>query len=451
MPENPEPLSQDICRDFIQRNLFAPKAGSFKTGSSPGLIGVELEAFPVSFSDHEKTKAVPVSLIRSSAALVEVLKGYPMDRDYEKDALSEINLPNGASFQYEPGGQIEIVTQPCPSLSELIAQLDFQQDILDQLTENHQIHFAQIGTNPWFSSDQIGLQLDKPRYRALQKYFYEIGPFGIQMMRQTCSLHINLDWGASESTQVKRFLAANLLVPFATAIFANSGILEGKLTGCKSYRSSIWQQLDSKRRGIKKTKKTSGLPGKESLIDAYMDFVMQAPIIHIKTLGDRVFPINFTLDHWLKNPIEGISPSQDDFENHLSLLYPEVRPKGFLEIRTVDALPREWQLAPAYFYTGLLYSEKSLDKMLDLLLPLVDDIDGLYREASFGFESTQILGISKQLMNLAIEGFSDLPKEFAGCNPIGNLIAFHEKYTTQRKTVADETIANFSKDKPLIY
>lgn len=96
---------------------------------------------------------------------------------------------------------------------------------------------------------------------------------------------------------------------------------------------------------------------------------MKAPILHIRALGDRVFPVDFTFDSWLKNPIAGLSPSWDDLENHLSLLYPEVRIKGFLEIRTADALPREWQLVPAFFYTGLLYSDDSLEKVLELLLP----------------------------------------------------------------------------------
>ena len=451
MRENSEKLSLAICRDFIKRTLFEPKTGSFKTGSSPGLVGIELEAFAVSFTDLEKTKAVPIPLARSSAALVEILKGYPMDRNWEKEALAEIKLPNGASFQYEPGGQIEIVTPPCQSLPELVSQLDIQQEILCQITEKHKIHFAQIGTNPWFTVSQIGLQLDQPRYRALQDYFFQIGPSGTQMMRQTCSLHVNLDLGVSEASQVRRFLAANLLVPFATAIFANSGIIEGQLTGRKSQRSAIWQQLDPKRSGIQLIKKTPGLPAKETLIDAYLDFAMQAPIIHIQKLRDRIFPVNFTLEHWLKNPIEGISPSLDDLENHLSLLYPEVRPKGFLEIRTVDALPREWQLVPAFFYSGLLYSDNSLEKTLDLLLPLADTINSLYREASFGFKSLNILNISNQLMNLALEGLSDLPQGFAGRYPIENLNAFHERYTSQRKTVAEETITRFFEDKPLIY
>lgn len=449
-------LNAEICRDYIEKGLFEPRFPQNNSGNSPGLVGIELEVFPVRVWDSDPTKVFPVPLQASTFSLFEELLSASEKlggkvKSGEKESISDIEFPNGNTFQFEPGGQVEIVTPPCDSLSDLADSLRFSQNILDEISQKNKFSFAQLGVNPWFDPDQIGLQLDKPRYRALQKYFSQIGPFGVQMMRQTCSIHVNLDLGMDQETRVKRMLAANLLAPFATAIFANSGLFQGKVMRQKSYRSFIWQNLDTKRSGIMGLTKDSGLPKLENLVDTYFDFSMHAPIIHLLSLGDRIFPENFTWDYWLKNPIEGISPTLEDFENHLSLLYPEVRPKGFLEIRTADALPREWQLVPAFFYTGLLYSDDSLDKTLELLLPLAKDIDKLYRESSFGFESTGILSISKQLMNLALEGLSDLPREFAGKKSIENLASFLEKYTAQGKTVSDETIARFCAGNSLIY
>ncbi|WP_332914182.1 glutamate-cysteine ligase family protein [Algoriphagus boritolerans] len=362
-----------------------------------------------------------------------------------------MRFPEGSSFQYEPGGQVEIATSPCSSLDKLIHQLRFQQGILDQLTSAHQIHFLQMGTHPWFDAAQIGLQLEKPRYLALQKYFSQLGPSGVQMMRQTCSLHVNLDLGETEDLQAKRYVAANLLTPFATALFANSGILERKVTLRKSHRSYLWQQLDPKRSGIRLGNKPGELFSKSSLIDAYLDFAMKAPIIHIKSVEKQVFSEEFTFGGWIQNPIDGINPSIFDLENHLSLLYPEVRPKGFLEIRTADALPGEWQLVPAFFYTGLLYSDTILDKVLEVLLPYRNEMDTLWRKGSFGFESNQILTISQQLMSLAIDGLNGLPDDFVGKESQANLITFFEKFPSQGKTLADECIYRFSEGKSLIF
>jgi len=448
-------LTLDGYRNFLAQTLFEPKTDSGASQKNPDKIGVELEAFPVRFADYEKTKASPVPLKSDGFSLHQVLEkasaleGGKFDFN-DKNSLSPIRFPNGSTFQYEPGGQIEIATHACRSLDELIAQLGFHQNILSQITEEHQINFAQIGTNPWFDSAQIGLQLDKPRYRALQKYFASLGPFGVKMMRQTCSLHVNLDLGDSEEKQVKRILAANLLAPFATAIFANSAILENKISPGKSYRSYLWQQLDPKRTGIQLGEFGKNLPTKDQLIQAYYDFAMKAPIIHIKALGERVFPSEITFKDWLKNPIEGVSPSLEDLENHLSLLYPEVRPKGFLEIRTADALPREWQLVPAFFYTGILYSEEMLGKTLELLLPLRGEINTLWKASSFGFDSKPILQLSIKLMELALAGLSALSEDFSGQKSQNNLHSFFEKYTLEGKTVADESILRFIEGKSLI-
>lgn len=449
-------LSLEDCRFFLAQELFKPKTTQSPPPFKTGLIGVELESFPVRFLDLEKTKAIPVPLKSDQFSLHESLEkttaqaGGILNQDKKGD-LNPIRFPEGSSFQYEPGGQVEIATRPCQSLDQLITQLRFQQGILDQLTSEHQIHFLQVGTNPWFDSAQIGLQLEKPRYLALQKYFSQLGPSGVQMMRQTCSLHVNLDLGETEDLQAKRYVAANLLTPFATAIFANSGILERKVTHRKSHRSFLWQQLDPKRSGIRLDNKPGELPPKNTLIDAYLDFAMKAPIIHIKSLEEQVFSAEFTFGKWLKDPFDGINPSVFDLENHLSLLYPEVRPKGFLEIRTADALPREWQLVPAFFYTGLLYSEKILDKVLEVLLPYQSEIDTLWRKASFGFESNQILTLSQRLMSLAIDGLNGLPDDFVGKESQTNLITFLEKFPSQGKTLADECGYRFSGGKSLIF
>lgn len=446
----------DACRNYIAQALFEPKADSAASQKYPGKIGVELEAFPVGFTNSEKTLAIPIPLKGEKFSLHQELEKASAllagKVDFStKGSLAPIRFPNGSSFQYEPGGQLEIATSPCKTLPELIAQVKLQQNILDHLTSEHQINFAQLGTNPWFDLTQIGLQLDKPRYRALQEYFKRLGPYGVQMMRQTCSLHVNLDLGSAKSTQVKRITAANLLAPFTTAIFANSGILEGKITARKSHRSYLWQQLDSLRTGIRGIKSFDGLPEKSQLTDSYLDFAMKAPILHIKAWGDRVFPDDFTFDYWLKNPVAGLSPSWDDLEYHLSLLYPEVRIKGFLEIRTPDALPREWQLAPAFFYTGLLYSDNSLEKALELLLPFQKEIKAHWERASYGFESGEIFETSCKLMKLALDGMTGFGEEFASKDSRLNLENFYNTFTSQRKTVADRTVARYLEGKSLIY
>ena len=57
----------------------------------------------------------------------------------------------------------------------------------------------------------------------------------------------------------------------------------------------------------------------------------------------------------------------EDWHTHLSTLFPEVRPRGYLEVRTVDALPPEWYAAPMALLLGLAYDERSGQDARDLL------------------------------------------------------------------------------------
>jgi glutamate--cysteine ligase len=453
-----EKLTAEKVREYVAKELITPKPNS-NSQDCPGLIGVELEAFgtkvdkitseisPLQLIDDSSFRSSLISLCENSGGKVHFYS--PVSKIISSPLVDKVTFENGDSFQFEPGGQIEIATAPFSSFETLRSSLEEKQKILDKISAENDIHLSQFGTNPWFNAKQIGLQLDKPRYIALQNYFNLIGDTGIQMMRQTCSLHVNLDLGMEKEIAVNRILLSNLLTPFVTAIFANSPIIGGKLTGKKAYRSILWSQLDSKRMKnfdiypslIKNTS--------ESLINSYTNFGLQAPLIFIRKFGCEVFNQNF--NDWLNHPIRTYEPTIDDLKNHFSLLFPEVRWKGFLELRSADALPRKWQLAPAVFFTGLLYSDSMLEKALDKLLPLASRMEELKTMAVDGLDSDLLFNLAKELMVMAGEGFSGLSEKFQSASELEVFKTFFETYTSQRRVVADDWIELFSQNKSLIY
>lgn len=450
----PKLLTREVCRSYIETHLFTPgvATGADKSPNAGGRIGLELEAFPYSKNKdgipiipnnggHRSLSNALVNASRASGG-IETYASTGLT-GAENVQLAAIEFPDNSRFQFEPGGQVEISTAPCENFLQVSSQLGKRQEILASITSEENIHFGYYGTNPWFRVEEIGLQLTKTRYRALEKYFEGINTFGRQMMLQTCSLQVNLDLGTDPATQVMRTVAANLLAPFATALFANSGITAGKVNGYKSHRSHIWQQLDPTRTGTLQLERVSRSFDKKELIDAYLRFALNAPVIYIEDFGEEVFPPGITLAYWIAHGVKGIYPAISHLKNHLSLLFPEVRPKGYLELRSADAPLPEWQMVPPVFYCGLLYSGQQLLKTLDLLLPYVSRLPMLMEKASRGLDSAEIFGISKKLMLLAIEGFSGLPDTFRGENDTRLLIAFSESFTMQRKTQADRWLENF--------
>ena len=445
----PAKLTREACRSFIEQQLFEPVRQN-QAQTSTGLIGIELEAFPYAPDQTSKKgiRHVPLNgegdsllnqLVQASASHGAVVKYWTpgvRDRGYAP-IIEKIEFPDGDSFQFEPGGQVEISTAPCANLKELQSHLRSKQHILSDITRQSHIHFGQYGTNPWFKVDEIANQLHEPRYHALEKYFNGLGPYGKQMMLQTCSMHINMDWGEDTATRSKRIIAAQLLVPFVTALFAHSSRIGGASGRRTAFRSFLWQHLDHKRAGIWLPKTIDHPEQIDELIDRYTEFALKAPLIYIRELGDRVLPMHFTFEYWMENEIDGRSPSITDLEHQLSLLFPEVRPKGYIEMRSVDAPPAGWEMVPVTFYAGLLYSYDHLGRLLEMLLPVAPKLDQLFAEATYGLASDELFSISKNLVRLAIDGAATLPAHYMEEEHALQLIVFFEKFTLRRKSFSD--------------
>ncbi|CAM4122802.1 glutamate-cysteine ligase family protein [Gillisia limnaea] len=451
---NQKTLTHQCCREYLEETIFG-------TTSFPnpevwekeiGLLGIELEIFPFKISEG---LPVPIRIQDETIKLLDILinasatiagKAIYEEEGKNKNLLKKIEFPNGDNFQFEPGGQIEICINPCKNLRELEGRIKAKQNLLSKITSEYGIHFAQYGTNPWFGTEDLGLQIPKQRYLNLQNYLDAISPFGRKMMRLTGSLQVNLDLGRDEDTRIKRIVAANLLSPFATAIFANSPVAAGKINGFKSYRSNIWQQLDPKRTGLLPLEKIIKSWKKEDVVGEYLKFALNAPLIYIGENPEHILASEYTFDHWLQHPINDHSPKITDFINHLSLLFPEVRLRKYLEIRSVDAPPKEWQMLPVYFYTGLLYSNLVLDKTLKLLMPKQENIKQMLTESVNGFINDDLYHLSREVMKLAIEGFLGLPSKFKDKTQVESMVSFYEKYTSKRRCFADDSIEFFNKN-----
>jgi glutamate--cysteine ligase len=65
--------------------------------------------------------------------------------------------------------------------------------------------------------------------------------------------------------------------------------------------------------------------------------------------------------------LPGERPAMDDFDDHLSTIFPEVRLKTFLEMRGADAGPQSSLCALSAFWVGILYDEQALDGAWELM------------------------------------------------------------------------------------
>ena len=131
-------------------------------------------------------------------------------------------------------------------------------------------------------------------------------------------------------------------------------------------------------------------------MDAYLRFALGAGAILLGERGGAVRPFG----EWVG---EG-SVTMADWEDHLSTLFPEVRPRGYLELRGLDALPIPWWTVPLTIVVGLLGDPIARREVLGSLAPPSDSL--LERAGREGLGDAEIRAGAERVWDLGLAGIS---------------------------------------------
>jgi glutamate--cysteine ligase len=448
------PLDREACLAYLSENTFRLRPSDYgqKYPKWPGAVGLEIEMLPVDPRDHGSPVPGPVPLYGPGLSTSELLQAAApshgwtprtdsgTDKNSAGGTLMSVLMDQGDALTFEPGGQLEFSSAPYPCLCDAVKRMNEVQSQIDRIYSDCGLAIAQVGINPWHTLGEIGLQMPKPRYRAMDQYYSQIGPYGQRMMRQTCTVQVNLDFGPDEMTLAKRYLASQLVSPLAAAMFAYSPVVDRKLTGVRGFRSRIWRHTDPTHTGLPGLKAISARLDRSTCISTYLEAVLGATVVFIEDLNYQVLAKPLTFGEWLDHSVEGVRPTVKDLATHLSLMFPEVRPRGFLELRSIDCQARAWQYVPAYFYTGLLYDRETLDQVIDLLLPYGPELENLLVKAEQGLEDPTLAMLSARVIQLVQSGFSRLSPCFKAGGAEREFAAFAANFTLKGRTPADDVL-----------
>jgi glutamate--cysteine ligase len=271
----------------------------------------------------------------------------------------QLTLPRGSTVTVEPGGQLEISSQPCASLTELIATVECDTAALTDLLDPAGLVLTGSGSDPHRPSRRL---IDIPRYAAMETAFDRIGPMGRAMMCSTAAIQVCLDAGTPIEV-ASRWAALHDLGPVLLAAFANSPWLGGVRTGWASSRMQAWFALDPVRT----------MP---SLVrwDPAADWARRAldtPVLcQRRPWGTWDVPHEITFADWLSGALPG-RPSTADLDYHLTTLFPPVRPQGYLEVRYLDTQPVGQWLVPVAVLAALLANPAVIAAARDACAPAV--------------------------------------------------------------------------------
>ncbi len=413
-------LSPRALLDDLRNTCFASTAPA----AAGARTGMEAEAIVV---DAVTRRPFPLEPTLSPRATVPAmqrlgeLQGW-QPRPSGSSGVPEFHLPDGGRLTFEPGGQVEYSSAPRRSASEVLsATREVLAHVGGALKEiGADLVFA--GLDPGNAVEDTTLQLRGERYVRMDRHFWRSGASGARMMRQSASLQFALDWG-EPAGRAERWTLLNALVPYLAAIFANSPLYAGKVTGHQSYRRVVWDNLDPSRTGLRDTGPNAA--------EEYLTFALHAQAIIIPG-GDRPCA---PFGRWLDTGCV----TMEDWHTHLSTLFPEVRPRGYLEVRTIDALAPEWYAAPMALLVGLTYDERSAQDARDLL----GDPDPalLERAGKHGVGDQQIGGVARDLWTIALQGCTRLGTSIINAEDVETAAEYAARYTAVGRTPADNVLA----------
>jgi glutamate--cysteine ligase len=273
-------------------------------------------------------------------------------------------LPFGSLLTFEPGGQIELSTPPFVGVVAACQAAAGDAEVLYASLHERGIRPLALGLAPGGPRPRIH---PAPRYAAMQRFFDRDGDAGVTMMTRTAALQVNLDAGEG-SEVVRRWQRAHAAGPALAAAFANSAIIDGAPNGHRSNRLALWQALDASRSA------PAGSATDDDPVGSWTRYVLDARVMLFRAHGQACCcDGQLSFRQWLAqgHPQFGF-PTVADLAYHATTLFPPVRPKAWLELRMVDALPDPWWQAAVTVATAVVTDAAVADSAAGALAPTHD-------------------------------------------------------------------------------
>ncbi|MCZ6626059.1 MAG: glutamate--cysteine ligase, partial [Deltaproteobacteria bacterium] len=363
-------------------------------------VGTEYEKVGI---DRLSAKAIPYSGPRGVEAILKALTEEHNWQPQEEEGHVIGLIREKAQVHLEPGGQIELSGEPCENIHCTHAEFTQHMREMVEVAERLGVVFLGLGIQPVSSLEGIAW-VPKKRYRIMAPYMQKVGTMGHRMMKQTATVQANIDY-SDEKDAMAKFRAAMGLSPLITAIFANSPISEGQLNGYKSFRAHIWTRTDRDRCGLLRFAFSADLS-----FGHYVEYALDVPMYFILRDGTYIDFTGIPFRHFLTHGHKGHYATIEDWDFHLTTLFPEVRIKRFMEVRSADSQPPELMPALPALVKGILYESDCLQAAWDLVKGWSwDERMEVYHDShryalAARIRRFSLLDLAKELLEIAWEG-----------------------------------------------
>lgn len=379
----------------------------FKTGP-PGTVGAELEWLVADRSDP----SLPVPPERSRRAL---------------EAAGD--LPGGSTFTSEPGGQVELSSLPFtgtpaqPGLGDCLSALAAD---VDHLAGALAVEGLRLVPRAADADRPPRRLLHAPRYDAMEAYFAARPGLGRHMMCSTAATQVCLDAGADADDVRRRWTLLHALGPVLAATFANAPRLHARPGAMRSWRQHVWSTVD----------RWQPCPTGGDPVSAWAAHAVAAPVMSVRRDdGPWTADPGVTFTGWLGGGLAE-PPTAADLDHHLSTLFPPVRPRGYLEVRYLDAQAPRWWPVPVAVLVALVEDAVASERAWAAAAPVPAAHADPWGVAARRATSDPVLGRAASACLAA--ALDALPRLGADPATSGLVAAFADRFTFRGRCPADD-------------
>ena len=252
----------------------------------------------------------------------------------------------------EPGGQVELSAGPFNDMFTALEVLgDFEDELRGYLEPVGELA-VQMGYAPVDKAGDIEL-IPKKRYQFMDKHFSEIGPYGACMMRGTASTQVSIDF-ANRKEAIRKMRLAYCAAPLISMMCDNTVMFEAELREHYMVRTEVWNGVDQARCGI-----IPGVLDDDWSLDKYAEWILDTPAVVAVDEDGNTVNDERTFGEIFADRVM----TEDDIQHAISMVFPDVRLKQYIEFRTADALPAKYAAALAALIKGCFYADSALDEM----------------------------------------------------------------------------------------
>lgn len=417
----------------------------FESGCTPKkdwAIGTEHEKFAFTRDDlrpipYEGERGVKMLL----NALAEHYDWEPIIENGNVIALTK----DKCSVSLEPGGQIELSGAPLKNIHQTCGEVHTHLHEVREICDGLGIDMLGVGHNPKWKREDIPW-MPKGRYEIMKNYMPKVGNLGLDMMLRTSTIQVNLDF-SSEADMVKKFRTSLALQPVATALFAASPFVDGKPSGFLSARSNVWTDTDPDRCGMLPFVFEDGFG-----FERYVDYMLNVPMYFVYRDGKYIDAAGKSFRDFMDGKLDvlpGERPTMNDWSDHMTTAFPEVRLKKFLEMRGADGGPWKRICALPALWVGLLYDDAALDAAWDL----VKDLSVAEREAlrndvprtalATPFKNGTVQDLSKDVLAISRQGLKNRGRMDSYGDDEGHFLDSLDDVAQSGRTLAEEFLDKY--------